>query len=150
MWCAVRGTVDALVRRGQPLKLSQAAGQGEDGVQALVAQPEQGHGHLAQRLVARRHELADIQERIDAATKELKTVKSTGSAADWYRVCIGQYAEAGDHAERELLRLLVARIVAHGDALTVEWTDYAQSIVNATDGSPSRRPAAGTLRLRST
>ena len=84
------------------------------------------------------------------ATKELKTIKSTGTAADWYRAGIGQYVEAEDHAERELLRLLVARIVVHGDALSIDWTDYAQSLVKVTDGSPSRRPAAGTLRLRST
>ena len=41
-----------LVRRGQPLQLSHPAGQVQDGVQALVAQPQQSDGHLAQRLVA--------------------------------------------------------------------------------------------------
>ena len=117
------------------------------GHQQDLAYQDRLDGHVSPEFAAKK--LADIQERIDAATKELKTVKSTGTAADWYRACIGQYVEADDHAERELLRLLVARIVVHGDALTVEWTDYAQSIVNVTDGSPSRRPGVDSLRVRS-
>ena len=118
------------------------------GHQQDLAYQDRLDGHVSPEFAAKK--LADIQERIDAATKELKTVKSTGTAADWYRAGIGQYVEAGDHAERELLRLLVARIVVHGDALSIDWTDYAQSLVKVTDGSPSRRPGAGILRLRST
>jgi hypothetical protein len=118
------------------------------GHQQDLAYQDRLDGHVSPEFAAKK--LADIQERIDAATMELKTVKSTGTAADWYRACIGQYVEADAHAERELTRLLVKRIVVRGDSVSVEFTDYANSLVNWMDGSPSRRPAAGTLRLRST
>ncbi len=51
----------ALVRGVQPLQLAEAAGQVEDGVQALVAQAQQGDRHLAQGLVARRHGQARLR-----------------------------------------------------------------------------------------
>ena len=97
-------------------------------------------GRISPDFAARK--LEDIQSRIRTATQELATVKNTGTAADWYRKSIGKYIEADDHAERELLRLLVARIVADGDALSIDWTDYAQSLARVTDGTAAAAPSA--------
>jgi len=95
--------------------------------------------------------MVEIQERLDGARKELKTTKASGKD-DWRKWVdyFATAAEALEPVQRELLRLLVSCIVIKNGTVAVEWTDYAHSLVKSMDGSPSRRPGAGTLRLRST
>jgi len=119
-----------------------------EGQQGMVYE-DRLHGRVPTELASRK--MVEIQERLDGARKELKTLKAT-SKDDWRKWVdyFGTAANAVAPVERELLRLLVSRIVIQDGTVTVEWTDYAHSLVNQVDGSPSRRPAAGTLRLRST
>ena len=97
----------------------------------------------------------ELEDLIQQDRDELATLKASRGSDDWWKAEHRQlvsryraYAHRRQTVEREVVRLLVSRIVIQAGTVKVEWTDLAHGlVVPAMDGSPSRRPGAGTLTL---